>query len=566
MYRKNKILLIFLFVVSVGLRFYDLDRGDPISDEVLYGFRSIGYLDFDFAKQQPGVPQLFANREIPFWTKLSFHDHPPLVFLIQHLFMKVGGANLWALRLPSALFGLVNIYLLYLIGRRLFSRRVAVLAAALMSVNVLMVYLGRTAVQEAQLIFFILLSVYLFLRAIDQPKYFIWTGLVFGLALLSKYTVLFLVPVFITYLLIFYRQFFRSRYLYLGAAVSLLLFSPVIIYNILLYKTFGHFDFQWSYFFSRTVSYWQVTPGKEIGTVAHRFLGIFKNLWFYVSPLFVSLAGLGFIWFIKECWRPSDGNRNPKIFLLIWFIFNFILYLGIGPSPRFLTMLIPILILILAEAISFLLDRLYRYHDIFYVILFLFLLSEVFYSLNSYIFYKPKGREPWNYSRIHWDMHPWGFNALDSYLDSLLANKYPHLTVPYSYDFLESIKKEYLSNASTQALTPAKIVLVYDENISELGALWVLNRRALYQAWPIVPVAAWRELQVQPEAEEILSGYSFYFIQAAENTLLVPAEKQSVAAEELAQELKKKDSKYFTIYNHLGQSAFYIYSWQLGDL
>ena len=364
------------------------------------------------------------------------------------------------------------------------------------------------------------------------------------------------------YLLLYHRNFFRSKYLYGGGLLSLLIFSPVIIYNILLWQTFGHFDFQWSYFFGQAVDYWQVTPGKEIDTLAGRFLGIFRNFWFYNSPIFNVLAGISWLWFIRSWWSRSDNQKRSRIFLLLLVIFNLILYLLIGPSPRFLSMFIPALSLLLAWFISYILDIYRRYQKIFYAVLFLWLLVEAAYSINSYIFYQPKGRPVWNYSQIHWDMHPWGFNALGQYLDRLLDQQYPYLTVPYSYDFLEKIKKEHLQEAQAQGLSPAKIILIYDENISDLGALWTLNRRALYRAWPILPVAAWRELAAQPEAEEVLKGYSFYFIQPAENMLLVRESERSSQGQDLAKELAARDLRPLTIYNHNGQSAFYIYIWQ----
>src|SRR3990167_9145720 len=127
MVHRKKILFTILIIASV-LRFWGLDNGDALSDEVLYAFRAIGMLDFDEAAEQTTPLEWWDTKasggkyEIPWWTRLSFHDHPPLVFLIQHFFMRIFGEHAWALRLPSALFGIASVLLLYLIGKELYSK------------------------------------------------------------------------------------------------------------------------------------------------------------------------------------------------------------------------------------------------------------------------------------------------------------------------------------------------------------------------------------------------------------------------------------------------------------
>ncbi len=105
-----------------------------ISDEAIYGFRSIGLMDFDFALAQPSTWQL-PDPNIPWWAYLSFHDHPPLVFLIQHVFLLIGGANVWALRLSYALFGFGIVALVYLLARQWFSRTIAFVTAGIVALN-----------------------------------------------------------------------------------------------------------------------------------------------------------------------------------------------------------------------------------------------------------------------------------------------------------------------------------------------------------------------------------------------------------------------------------------------
>ena len=151
-------MLVTILIVAGIMRLWALGQGDPMGDEVLYAFRAVGMLDFDEANEQPTplewfdplvhssgrVPEVYAiGTGVPWWTKLSFHDHPPLVFLIQHVFMRIFGESAFVFRLPSALLGIVSVYLLFLIGKTLFSEKVGLLAAALSAVNTHHLFISR---------------------------------------------------------------------------------------------------------------------------------------------------------------------------------------------------------------------------------------------------------------------------------------------------------------------------------------------------------------------------------------------------------------------------------------
>ena len=142
----NKRLLFLILFLAAFLRLYGLARGDTMGDEVLYSFRAIGPMDFDVAAKQTTPWEWFdklttsgltqTESGIPFWAKLSWHDHPPLVFWIQHIFIKLIGENNFAFRLPSAILGILSVLLIYLIGKRLYSEKVGLISALLMAVTV----------------------------------------------------------------------------------------------------------------------------------------------------------------------------------------------------------------------------------------------------------------------------------------------------------------------------------------------------------------------------------------------------------------------------------------------
>ena len=91
---KNLMILLLIILVAIIFRFYGLGQADVIQDESINSFRALGYIDF-FAegKGQETVINWFDNP--PAWTKLSFHDYPPLHFLANGLFLNIFGPTAW---------------------------------------------------------------------------------------------------------------------------------------------------------------------------------------------------------------------------------------------------------------------------------------------------------------------------------------------------------------------------------------------------------------------------------------------------------------------------------------
>src|SRR3989338_8199827 len=91
----EKHLLTTIILLGAILRFWGLGSAEIFHDEGLYAFRSVGYIDYIQNDDQSTPVQWFRDLStMPWRTKLSFHDHPPLFFLVQHLFFRVFGNSL----------------------------------------------------------------------------------------------------------------------------------------------------------------------------------------------------------------------------------------------------------------------------------------------------------------------------------------------------------------------------------------------------------------------------------------------------------------------------------------
>ena len=552
---KKKDLLVLILIISAILRLAFLSRGDTVNDEVFMSFRGLGMIDFDEAAAQT-TPLEWWDEYTPWWANLSFHDHPILVPATQNVFMRAFGENNFAFRLPSALLGTASVYLIYLIGAYLYSVNVGLISAAFLGVTLNNIYISRTGMQEPYVIFFLLLGLYLFLRALKEEKFWPWVGVAAGLGAEAKYNSLIIIPIIFSYLVFFRRDCFFRKKFWLAVFTFFLIFSPTIIYNIGLYSKTGHFDFQFSYIFGQHPEVWKTAPGKEIGSLAQRIQNFIPRLaatnsWLFLLAAGLSLAGIFGQLFnkLKEPACRQAGIFAKHGFLAISLFFLIALLLLIGPSYRFLTMLAPFL----ALGIGVFFDEFYRQflvkkEKIAYLVLALILLFEIFYAINNQISYYPVGPEPWLFSKVRFENYNWGYNELGKYLDQELAGLMPGITFDLKYRFLEKLRMRALNKGREQGLKPYPALIIYNGNFDRAARLWVLDRLHIYHAWPIISLETYYEYLRQNGSDyfDRVGFERYYFI--SQMNVVSTLEEQALSRGTL-----------ISIYNPRGDEAFKIY-------
>ena len=93
--------------------------------------------------------------------------HPPLSFLINHAFFQIGESEFF-LRLPSALFGIASLPVLYILTTELTSRRVALFSTIVLAISPFHVWYSQEGRMYSQMLFLSLLSSVLLLYAIKR--------------------------------------------------------------------------------------------------------------------------------------------------------------------------------------------------------------------------------------------------------------------------------------------------------------------------------------------------------------------------------------------------------------
>ncbi|OQX79690.1 MAG: hypothetical protein B6D61_03090 [Bacteroidetes bacterium 4484_249] len=287
-----------------------------------------------------------GNDEVYYWTyalypDLSHFDHPPMVgFVIQLFSFNLFFENEVFLRMGSVVFGSVNIWMVYLIGKKIKDPATGFYAALLYTSSIYGFFItGVFILPDTPQMLFWFISLYFITDSLLRPEFdnvsrrnFIWVGVFIGFAMLSKYTSVFIWFGIVLYILIFDRKWLKTKSLYISLIITLIIFSPVIWWNF--QNDFISITFQ-----SERVDIF--ASSLRIDYFIMEVLGEFL----YNNPVNYILIILSLIAVYKK--KSFVSNRNLRLLLLIGLplIFVFILFslfrrtLPHWPAPGYSTLI-----------------------------------------------------------------------------------------------------------------------------------------------------------------------------------------------------------------------------------
>src|SRR3989338_9235223 len=91
----------------------------------------------------PGISQVDWYDKFPWWAFLSFHDHPFLLFFVQHFFISLHESLFFA-KLPYVLFSLGSVAILYWWMKEEYNEDMAQMSAIFLALNPLFIWTART--------------------------------------------------------------------------------------------------------------------------------------------------------------------------------------------------------------------------------------------------------------------------------------------------------------------------------------------------------------------------------------------------------------------------------------
>ena len=240
----------------------------------------------------------------------GFVEYPPLVPLLARIELTLFGLSLVSARTFSALAQSMVLVLTGLMARELGGRRLTQIVAALAAAIAPIALIQGALLQYVTFDFlWSVLLAYLVIRLLksDDPRWWIPIGVVIGLGMMTKYTmVMFVAGLVGGVLLTEARRYLWSPWLWGGAAISLLIFLPNLIWQI-------QHDFI-SLEFLASIHARDVAIGRADGYLVEQFL-------FCSNPFFVPFWIAGLFWYF----RKEAGKRYR---LLGWmYIIPFLIYL-----------------------------------------------------------------------------------------------------------------------------------------------------------------------------------------------------------------------------------------------
>jgi 4-amino-4-deoxy-L-arabinose transferase-like glycosyltransferase len=175
-----------------------------------------------------------------YWSKyldLGYLDHPPMVAYIMAVFTGLGGDTEFFVRLGGLLCSAIALILLYRTSLSLFPDRRLLAWELMFLFNITLLFPAGCIIQtpHTPMLLFWTAAVLCGSRIImgGSPQWWYLWGVFLGLGLLSKYTMILIVPCMLLFLLLSpsHRCWLRKKEPYIALLIAVVIFSPVILWN-----------------------------------------------------------------------------------------------------------------------------------------------------------------------------------------------------------------------------------------------------------------------------------------------------------------------------------------------
>lgn len=385
-------MLIFLILlISAILRFWDLAGMPPHlrNDEAALGYNA--YTILNSARDEHGqfLPLIFQ----------SFGDWKMGLYIYLTVpFVAVGGLNELAVRLPSAISGIIAVLLIYKIVGLLFNQRLALISSLVFAISPLLIVFSRGAWEVNLSLTLTIAAILFFLKSFTQEKFFLLSGLFFGLTLLASHTAKLSTPLLIAILLIaFYKRFKKI-------STKIVLFSILIFLTFTIPVSLSFLEGKVARITALSIFSYNLSPQDIWQSVATRWFNLYSASTLFLkgdsSPQHTApstgplLLVDGILLILGAIKLIRTGTREQNLFL--WLSFALlslpsVLTIEKINLERVLPMFIPILILV-----SIGINSLFSFKKFIIAFCIIYALNY-FYFLDQYFVHGQKKNDAWQY-------------------------------------------------------------------------------------------------------------------------------------------------------------------------
>lgn len=226
MINQTKILLILIIILASVLRFYQLGVVPPsISwDEAAVGYNA--WTISEWGRDEYG-------KFFPAFFKSFGDDKHPVHIYSTAMSVKLLGLSEFSTRLPAAIFGVFNVILLYFLIREMFgSSTVGLAASFFLAISPYNIHFSRFNHEANFALFFFMLGLFLFYKALKKSQYLPLSALSFGICFISYHPPKIIVPLIGGLLLFLYgKQLLKHKKSLLSACLVILIFVFLVVLN-----------------------------------------------------------------------------------------------------------------------------------------------------------------------------------------------------------------------------------------------------------------------------------------------------------------------------------------------
>jgi len=175
--KNSKFLILALFLAAI-LRLWMLGNVPPhlTPDEASLGYNAYSILKTGKDEYGEKFPMIFK----------SFGDYKPGLYVYLTVpSVAAFGLNEFAVRFPSALAGIFSVWLLFLIVRKLFDEKIALVSSFVMAVMPWAIYFSRGAWEVNVALTLTLAGIYFFLKSLKETRFIIVSAILFASTLLT---------------------------------------------------------------------------------------------------------------------------------------------------------------------------------------------------------------------------------------------------------------------------------------------------------------------------------------------------------------------------------------------
>jgi hypothetical protein len=271
------------------------------------------------------------------------------------------------------------------------------------------------------------------------------------------------------YLLLFKRQVFLNKHLWLSILVCLILLTPLIIYNFEVYTFRGHFDAALSSMLGLNPADYATLSYRSIkGGLVENFTNIFVAIGRNSSILFNLLFILSLVYFIWLVIRKRASIPATIIGLNLLMLGLMLLFAG--AADRFVVISIPFLAIIVGLAAN---DWVKVNKPVAAVLLVMAVACEFAFAVNTNVLVNPVGKPPLAYAAQRFNVD--GFENLDRYLKKTV---YGTLGTPR--------RPNTLSGEDAWLDIKGREVVLFDERADWFSRVWYIDRYTHYYGIPII--------------------------------------------------------------------------------